>query len=470
MTYTVYIPDVAHGPAAYTQRAFTSIKELARWAMDEALAEPPRADVIELDTLVKAARELIPSVASFVHKEIPDATAVEKMLQPMAALVHEKMKENMGLKDLLDDLAKVGQAPVEETAPAAEEEPPVWDLDTDAWFATDDTLDQAFKGPVGERDWKSVAKMFCDKLVETGFEKFDVKKEEMCEDGVKRMVHNPNHLVMRSDLAIGLQLAIEHAAVVGADLFPEVPVRWELLPPEFKEQCQAYIQKMNPLEVFLWPSNPLTTGVYQIVRFFTDGKRHETWVHANMASGPFSLGADTAIKLISEWWSGVRASDAIRELMIKAVTVRTYASEGGDIGGAEFLTAYTGHVTKLELPAAFVEWATRGTTHRHCKKALGELGVGQVRTAAGQRYKSLRPITKESLMTDTFSFNYDLPAMNGVAAVWPAPLPEAGVPETIKILTNKGEISVAIPNVYDGVQGFATYQGTPSPTGMVTSA
>lgn len=463
MTYTVYIPDVERGPTAYTQRAFTSIKELARWAMDEALAEPPRVDVVDVEPMIKAAQAMVPTVAS---------------------LFHEKLKENTGVEELLAELTKVGlsmgQKPVESPPPEATvgeppvEESPVWDLDTDAWFAADDSLDQTFKGPVGERNWRSVATKFCDKIVETGFENFDVRKTQTDENGVKRMVHNPNHIVMRSDLAIALQLAVDHAALVGADLFPEVPVRWELLPPEFKEECRKYIQRRNPIEIALWPSNPLTKGIYQIIRFFADGKRHQSWSDANLSSGTFRLGGGpTAIQLISDWWSGVRASDAVREFMIKAVTVRTYASEGGsDIGGAEFLSAYTGHVAKMELPAVFIEWATRGTTHRHCKKALGELGVGQVRTAAGQRYKGLRPITNDTLRTDVFVFNNDLPAMNGMAEVWPGPFESQKQEETLTVATNKGEITVPIPKVYDGVQNLSVYpiDGNPSPTFTVTSA
>jgi hypothetical protein len=109
---------------------------------------------------------------------------------------------------------------------------------------------------------------------------------------------------------------------------------------------------------------------------------------------------EVALSLISEWWSGNKTTDAIRELLVKLVTVNFYktsikADKSKSVGSSEFLEQFFTYAMKLELPAEFIAWAIKGTTHRHCKKALQEIGVPQVRRAEGQRFVGLFALSEE---------------------------------------------------------------------------
>jgi hypothetical protein len=77
------------------------------------------------------------------------------------------------------------------------------------------------------------------------------------------------------------------------------------------------------------------------------------------------------------------------------------------------------------LPAGFLDWATRGTSFKHCKNALTSMGIASVRRADGQKYMNLAEIKSEG--DELWVFENDLGCVGdyegmapiGTTSMWP---------------------------------------------------
>jgi len=343
MTYTVYIPDAERGSTSYTQRQFDSLKALARWVMDAALEE---------------------------HVE--------------------KLNERLEPSEKLTAMA-----------------PPVvvlWEVDTDEWFT--DASASEWAAPLRERDWSTLAKKYLAEI-EQLFE-FTITSKKYRE------------ALSQDDQWWFKQLAREHAPLFAENLFPETQVRWELLPVAFTEACANELTQGNNKKAdnYVTPVHRFAKDAFTLLHFLRAGQRHASWkdvtppAEEGLAWGS-TAAEKTTEKLLTAWWSGAKPSDAVREFVLRVIVMRYFkqtTTTATTVGSAEFLTAYTECVRRVgakgALPAGFLDWATRGTSFKHCKAALTSLGIASVRRADGQKYTNLEEI--KDIVKETWVFEDSL--------------------------------------------------------------
>jgi hypothetical protein len=374
MTYIVYIPDVARGEAAYTQRSFGSLKDLARWAMDAALDGPTQAPAPEI---IK--HEMVTPVAKPV-----DVRPINKIL---TSLAEEK-------KVIVSDAS--ANTPV---AVAAE---PEWNEDTSGWFTEESRLSKTLEA----RDWPHFASEVINTLLENAF----------------TLSLDPSDLLRPEDVRLFLNTVIKYLPTLGEELAPVLAdVRWNVLPAKFQKQLKIEAND-KIMRMGMYPSrkakHPVAKAFCEMISFFRDGKRHISWKSMPVTFRELEMfktsPLDFAEALMTEWWNGERTTDDIREFMIKLTALRFFVNSSNKsttVGSAEFLDQFFKHVMNLAMPKDFIAWAIKGTTHRHCKKALQELEIQQARRAEGQRYVGLEeikdPLDEESSKY-SYEFNYEL--------------------------------------------------------------
>jgi hypothetical protein len=370
MTYTVYIPDAERGPTSYTQRQFDTIKALARWAVAAALDEPA----------VAAPPDRAPEIVQILADIEAAIPTVVKHRSSAALDTVEKLKDHMS-----------GNPTSSESEPTVAPAAAQWEIDTDEWFT--DASASEWAAPLRERNWSAVAKKYLAEIEQL----FD------------HTVTNPKsreEALSHEDQWWFKQLARAYPQHFAENLFPEAQVRWELLPAAFKDACATELKQRKYMKSgsHTTAAHRFAKDAFTILNFLRTGQRHASWKDVSVpAEGGLAWGAPAAEKtaenLLTLWWSGVKPTDAVREFVLRVVIMRYFKQSVGPattVGSAEFLAAYTECVRRMGtdgiLPAGFLDWATRGTSFKHCKAALTSLGIASVRRADGQKYMNLEEI------------------------------------------------------------------------------
>lgn len=387
MTYIIYIPDMARGEAAYTQRSFDSLKDLARWAMDAALDAQPTECVKH--EIVTPTVKLSPAadVAAILKREL-NAEISTAVVKPV----------NLGTTNETLPCTPDVSANITLVLAAA----PEWNEDTSGWFTDDSPMAKALDA----RDWRSFARHVVQELLDNAF----------------TFSMNPSDLLRTEEIHLFLKSAIKYLPTLCEDLAPMLAdVRWNVLPVSFQKELEKAVTA-KIVEMGLSPSrkvkHPVAKAFCEMISFFRDGKRHISWKAMPVTFRELEMfktsPLDFAEALMTEWWNGERTTDEIREFMIKLTVLRFFVNspnKSTTVGSAEFLDQFFKHVMNLAMPKGFISWAIKGTTHRHCKKALQELEIQQARRAEGQRYVGLEEI-KDPLNEETskysYEFNYEL--------------------------------------------------------------
>lgn len=362
MTYTVYIPDTERGPTAYTQRQFDTIKALAKWAMDAALDEPA-APVSKPAIEITGAPDLN-NISDVVPPDSKQQAPIDKLLSLL------KVPTGAPAVAVSTDLFVKKPVPVDE-----------YTDDTDSWFS--DVSESVWAEPLRSRNWKRVAEMYLGEI-----------PLNTDGPGTIRVAHEEYQWLY--------SLFVNHPQVIADNLFPDTEVRWAELPPAFMKACTEALSKK---EDYVYQTQkhidlPLAKDAITVLKFFQAGRRHESWKDVTIeASEGLVWGAaaaeKTAEKLLIHWWKNQKPTDAMREFMLRAIVLQYYkhTTEASIIGSSEFLTSYTECVQRMGkegvLPAAFMDWVTRGTAYKHCKNALTALGIASVRRSDGQKYANL---------------------------------------------------------------------------------
>lgn len=406
MTYTVYIPDAERGPTSYTQRQFDTIKALARWAMDAALEEPvvvtppPASRAPEVAQILA---DIDAATASYVKKlpDIKDASGrvLAKGSIVIAAPTAENEDPTFKTRSEADRSLRLDGRLPSEPAP---EKKALWEVDTDEWFT--DVSASEWATPLRERKWADVAKLYFSEI------------KQLCSEGTST---SREDVLSPEDHAWFSGLAVRYPHLFAENLFPETQVRWDLLPAEFGEACAKHIQTELGTRGAT-AVHQFAKDAFTLLKFLRTGRRHASWkdismeVEEGLAWGAAAAPATTE-KLLSQWWSGVKPTDAVREFIMRAVVMRYFkqTGEASTVGSQEFLTAYNERVRKMGaegvLPAGFLDWATRGTSFKHCKAALSFMGIASVRRADGQKYMNLREIKiAEDSPSEVWIFEDDL--------------------------------------------------------------
>lgn len=380
MTYIVYIPDVARGEAAYTQRSFGSLKDLARWAMDSVLDGP--ADT-QTNDMIK--HTIVTSTTSMPETSTVKSIEVRPMHEILTSLTEEKEAADVSANT---------------TGVATE---PEWDEDTSGWF-TEESKQSKF---LAARDWPHFASGVIYEIFENSF----------------TYTMETTGVLHPEDVSLFLNTAIKYLPTLCEDLAPTYAnVRWSILPLCFYKQLEIEmkdkIMRSGASPIYN-AKHPVVKTFCEMINFFRDGKRHISWKTIPVTFHGLEMfktsPLDFAEVLVREWWNGDRTTDEIREFMIKLTVLRFFVNspnKSTTVGSAEFLDQFFKHVMNLAMPKDFISWAIKGTSHRHCKKALQELEIQQARRAEGQRYVGLEeikdPLNEEGVSKYFYEFNYEL--------------------------------------------------------------
>lgn len=173
--------------------------------------------------------------------------------------------------------------------------------------------------------------------------------------------------------------------------------------------------------------HPFISAFMQIHHYFETGAYHVSWDVSNSPTlnGILWNNADKITEhLIGAWWSGQHASAEVLEFMIKVWTIShcEFWEASANIGSDKFYTTFQTWINTnasddalSSLPTAFLVWASSGVQHRHCKKALEELGILQIRRAKGQQFIGITPLGKDRIScmatnTELYAVNELLPS------------------------------------------------------------
>jgi hypothetical protein len=393
MTYTVYTPDISRGPTAYTLHTFTSMKDLARWAMNIALEEP-----------------------ALVITEVPTPVVPVTPSPPVSVKVDDILQVEV-TTELVDVLEQSRKSAQEESSTEVISMPDIseWDIDMDVCLAncTNAKYKEVIEAAIKRKDAKFLALEFIDKVATTAF------KEYMPTAYHEKDSTTRQDIITSQDYAFFIELAVMSISYISEDLLEDNYVRWELLPSAFKEALLNNIPSSKVLintNVFrakatttkvIVPSSILAKNLFQILKFFKEGRRHKSWEQAvityNDKKWTFETAYDITQSLVHAWWSGAKTTDEIREFLLKVTAIQVFKNTkiAVSIGSAELIDVYMKNVYKIGLPTSFVDWATKGTRHSHCKKAFSEIDIPQVRRSEGQRYVNIELISENSKGVET---------------------------------------------------------------------
>jgi hypothetical protein len=333
MGYILYTPTA--DADTFTQKSFETLKELAKWAMSEALEE--KTTSVTITPAIRNDLSLDPSRQGFESgRHMVKLTPIQEKLTP-----------------------------------------PVWNVDASTWFAEDST--SPYKQPITGKNWIDAAHHFL------GFYQNKCWKRATTRNSMPYAIIN-----------LFYSLCKKYPARMMDELEGDAEVQWSELPPEFWAACDEQIRAnfANTLQLYT-ATHPLLIQIDRIYRFFLLTSHCSYWSpkNINIAGIPWKNPCRLTEHLVQEWYTGNKASDEIQEFMIKMIIGRNYdvePSKEKTVGAAEFMEDFKRLVSQLDLPEEFLAWATKGVQHRHCKKALEEMGIQQVRRAEGQRYVGIR--------------------------------------------------------------------------------
>lgn len=406
MTYTVYIPDAERGPTSYTQRQFATLKELTRWAvaaaLDEPVAPPARApEIVQILADIEAATapkkfvKKLPDIKGATGKVVVSDSVifpagVDCPWLPMdTAEKDDIMKEDPTFKTRSEVDRSLRIDRHLSLAPEPEEEEKSWAVDTDEWFT--DASASEWATPLRERNWNTVAEMYFAEIKQL----FSTEA-----------ANNHADCLSLEDQEWFGGIAARYPALFAENLFPETQVRWDLLPAEFGEVCMRRLKGEKRVRGAT-AIHQFAKDAFTLLKFLRTGQRHSSWKDISLESeeglvwGGAAAPATTE-KLLAQWWSGTKPTDTVREFVMRAVVMRYFRQSGtaSTVGSQEFLTTYMERVRKMGvdgvLPAGFLDWATRGTSFKHCKAALSFMGIASVRRADGQKYTNLSEVKTDN--------------------------------------------------------------------------
>lgn len=360
MAYILYIPNTECGPSAYTQRSFETLRELARWSMEQALDSPAPA--------------LVPPPAP-APIQIVDYLPVIQQSTPLESLIEESI-ERKPISYYLNPMCQSDEIPD---------------------FIR--SLDQL----IVDKNWEEVAKKYSAYMpFSTPISRSSQFNQSMPADEVEFIT----------------KLVYNYAAVI-----PTSPlIRYNT--SKFNPNVETYLLEiMRGKENLIFLENKggyHLSDAIQVYRVLREFLFHPSWEWLGRKLYPgISLPAfrntlehmnmDYLVNLCSTWIREEEPTDSMRELIISLYTVQTYKyvsnATSQHIGSSNFLTTYINSMTAGDtnisnslnaLPLRFRLWISDGVTHSTCTSSLEKLGVPKVRRAEGQRYIGLEALPAAS--------------------------------------------------------------------------
>lgn len=386
MSYILYIPN---GGDSFSCKNFTSLKELIVWAVTATYDAPTSDTQVELP--VSKQPSLFEKKPSLFEK-----IETTPLLQSIYEYTGRTDLSLCRSYEFFETLKKEGY----EIKGKEFKEFIEWSYPLDN--------KNIFINAVINGNWPVLAANISKAIFKNGFREITPK------DDLK-------NLITKSEYKRFLQAVTSSLSIIGDELIPESLLSWDKLPKSVFIACNFAELSLNSDMVsglqlsydghFVIPSIPLTENYFKILKFFKQGKQHQSWnrVFIDTQTLDYKNVGKTVNFLVTQWWSGEKSSDEIREFIMKAIITQTFtASSRTNLGSSEFRDTYNKILTSItELPTEFVTWATKGTTFANCKKVLGELGIQQVRKAEGQTFCHIYPLNNEDSRFFTFMNNYE---------------------------------------------------------------
>lgn len=353
MGYILYTPTETAD--TFSQKTFGSLAELAKWAVAQALEAP------------------IPTVAS--------ATVIPEVAPAPVIPIYPEVSSVTLTPDV--------SAPTADVSAAA--------VDMAGWFSEES--ESPWKKVLTEKNWVGAACLFRNLIEKCYSCNFDTP-----EPTFMSMLHGPTstHAIKSTPfevIDILYSLCKKEPVHVIERLGGCAEVQWDKLPAEFWKACDAeYSRAIAPFAASPKAlTNPFLKDIDAIYTFFHDMTINDKWNKAALEVDDILWENTQKLTeyLVGEWVAGRPASDEIMQFFIKLVVAGRYApTEESErtVGASEFMDEYQRMVSGLtgHLSGEFVGWATKRVQHRHCKAALAELGIRQVRRSEGQRYIGLK--------------------------------------------------------------------------------
>ena len=386
MAYIVFIPTTSQGETTYIQRTFTDMKGIAKWAMNA---------VLDPETTTETATNQKP-VANVEGATVPAPVSMSvSASKPVPCHPSYPFVSDKTIKEYGKEYAFLFET---DAKPPTEEIPePVWSVDTEAWFM--DISESPFVSSIIHKDWKALSKKFIDTVKRNGFKPYgDIA----------------DWVVTTEDYRQILTVVLKTAELIQDELpgLKDSGVHWEQLPPVFFKTCEDLIKTQEARETlftlcftnntssFLTTNCELIQHIFTMIRFFSLCSKSQ-WLSNLIGTKTYTYvpsDPDIVVKLINEWKSGKKASDDIREFILKMIVIQSFTkSDAKSVGSNDFRETYMEIVKKFKwLPEPFLEWATKSTSFANCKKALEEIGILQIRKTEGQRFMNIEIVTNVS--------------------------------------------------------------------------
>lgn len=336
MAYTLYIGD----DSTYTQKEFATLKEIAQWSVGSALDAP-----------VESTHVLYINTESDIYKR--------KQFESLAELARWAVLEALEGDVSTDSSVKVEK----EKEKVTEIVPP---------------------------HYGKLAGSFLDEAFNTAF----------------RYCAGPasgDAQISDEDVNLFLRILARHPQVAASTfLTSDSGINWASLPAEFIVELQpkaaAYVHKRGSNYSCLVAAHPTTIETFKIIHAFRSWHiEHKSWgdytlSYKGQSFTPTGLNNLMNI-LIGEWLCNAPISDELHELMIKLITFRFLMKTIPDatMGSQDFLSYYHNKLNSI-FPSSFYLWVIRGSHYRHCKKALEDIGISQVRRAGGQKFIGIQEV------------------------------------------------------------------------------
>lgn len=375
MAYILYIPNPECGPTAYTQRSFETLKDLARWSMDQALES-----------------SVVPVPAQVLH----DADIVPHQSTPLEEL------------DVPDE--EVAATPIQEKKPISYYINPLCtDYDTNSTTRELDDL-------IVNQDWAAVAEHYRKAIPITQY--------------IYGTGNNRNNILVKHEVEFMTKLIYRQTTLVSPNIL------WKYDINKFDPSVETHLLSfMNEsLTSVLHSSNAFLNDslrIYKILHYFS---YHSSWYWMDTKTTNLPAFMNTLEKMSSDdimniclsWIRNEKPSDYIRELILSLYTLQYYSynstTTSGGVGSNKYLTSYlsesssesptesTSSITigksYTSLPVEFRVWAADGVTYSTCTTALEKIGITKVRRSEGQRYIYISDISGYPSYTDYHCLRY----------------------------------------------------------------
>ena len=337
MAYTLYIGD----DGTYTQKEFATLKEIAQWSVGSALDAP-----------VESTHVLYISDGADIYKR--------KQFPSLADLARWAVCEALEGDDSTDSSVKVEKEKEKEKEKVTE---------------------------IVQPNYGKLADSFLDEAFNTAFCAVPASGDAPISD---------------EDVNLFLRILARHPQVAASTfLTSDSGINWASLPAEFIVELQpkaaAYVHKRGP-DSCLVAAHPTTIETFKIIHAFRSWHiDHKSWgdytlSYKGQSFTPAGLNNLMNI-LIGEWLCNAPVSDELHELMIKLITFRFLMKTIPDatMGSQDFLSYYHNKLNSI-FQSSFYLWVIRGSHYRHCKKALEDIGISQVRRAGGQKFIGIQEV------------------------------------------------------------------------------